>query len=61
MSVFLMFTVFGLGALLSVRGGQAIGWEIIFKILLSLGSSFSDKGPLFGGHYDKFYESSTMQ
>ena len=53
--------VFGLGALLSVRGGQAIGWEIIFKILLSLGSSFSDKGLLFGGHYDKCYESSTMQ
>ena len=41
--------VFGLGALLSVRGGEPIGWEIIFKILVGSGSSFSDKGPLFGG------------
>ena len=39
---------FGLGALLPVRGGQPVCWEIVFKILLGLGSSFSDKGPLSG-------------
>ena len=53
--------VFGLGALLSVRGCQAIGWEIIFKILLSLGVHFQIRDHYLGGHYDKFYESSTMQ
>ena len=38
--------VFGLGA---------------FKILLSLGVHFQIRDHYLGGHYDKFYESSTMQ
>ena len=31
----------------------------IFKILIDFGWSFSDKGALTGGHFNKFHESNT--
>ena len=48
------------GRLLAVReGGILLG--VIFKLLIGLGGSFSDKWALRAVHFNKFHENSTEQ
>ena len=42
------------------RAGHFAGVSF-FKISIAFGASFSDKGTLPGGHFNKFYESNTKQ
>ena len=48
------------GRLLAVREGGILP-GVIFKLLIGLGESFSDKWALRAVHFNKFHENSTEQ